>query len=206
MSHSIEVKSSLADKRKKTRQIDVGGVKVGGDAPITVQSMTNTYTADVDATVKQVESLEELGCEIVRVAVPDMESAEAIAQIKPRIKIPLIADIHFDWRLALVSLKSGADCLRLNPGNIGSKDRIKEVVTAAKEYGVPIRIGVNAGSLEKDILKEYGHPTSRGSGRKRHAPCHGFFEELDFDAIKVSLKASSVPLTIDSYTMLSEKD
>lgn len=194
----------MLDKRVKTRQIDVGGVKVGGGAPVTIQSMTNTHTADVDATVRQIESLEELGCEIVRVAVPDMESAEAVAQIKSRINIPLITDIHFDWRLALVSLEKGADCLRLNPGNIGSKERIAEVVNAAKECGVPIRIGVNAGSLEKDILKQYGHPTAEAlvESAMRHVR---ILEELDFDSIKVSLKASSVPLTIDAYRMLSSK-
>lgn len=204
MSHSVQVKSHGLCNRKKTRQIDVGGVLVGGDAPVSIQSMTNTDTANVDATVAQILALEELGCEIVRVAVPNAESAEAVAKIKQRISIPLITDIHFDWRLALASLKSGADCLRLNPGNIGSTERIAEVVSAAKGYGVPIRIGVNAGSLEKDILAKYGHPTAEAlvESAMRHVR---ILEELNFDAIKVSLKASSVPLTIASYRKLSEQ-
>lgn len=190
--------------RRKTKKIKVGNVPVGGGAPVTVQSMTNTNTADVKATVAQIKALTDAGCEIIRVAVPDMEAAEAIPAIKNSIEIPLIADIHFDWRLALKSLEGGVDCLRINPGNIGSKDRISEVVKASKDKGVPIRIGVNAGSLEKDILAKYGHPTAEAllESAMRHI---GILEEMDFTDIKISLKASSVPLTIESYRLLAEK-
>jgi (E)-4-hydroxy-3-methylbut-2-enyl-diphosphate synthase len=188
--------------RRKTRQINIGGVKVGGGAPVTVQSMTNTSTADVRSTVAQIKALEEAGCEIIRVAVPDMEAAGALRSIKRDISVPLIADIHFDWRLALKALDEGVDCLRLNPGNIGSKDRIKEVVKAARERSVPIRIGVNAGSLEKDILARYGHPTAEAmvESAVRHI---GILEDLDFTDIKVSMKASSVRLTVESYRKLA---
>lgn len=188
--------------RRKTRQISIGSVKVGGDAPVTVQSMTNTPTADVGATVTQIKALEEAGCEIIRVAVPDMEAAGALGAIKKAVSVPLVADIHFDWRLALKALDGGVDCLRLNPGNIGSKDRIKEVVKAAKERSVPIRIGVNAGSLEKDILARYGHPTAEAmvESAVRHI---GILEDLDFREIKVSMKASSVGLTVESYRKLA---
>jgi len=188
--------------RRLTRQIKVGGVKVGGDAPVTVQSMTNTHTADVKATVAQIKALEEAGCEIIRVAVPDMEAACALGAIKKAISIPLIADIHFDWRLALKALDEGVDCLRINPGNIGSRDRIKELVAAAAGRSVPIRIGVNAGSLEKDILAKYGHPTADAmvESAMRHI---GILEDMGFTDIKVSMKASSVRLTVESYRKLA---
>lgn len=188
--------------RRKTRELRVGTVKVGGDAPVTVQSMTNTDTADVASTVAQIKALTDAGCEIVRVAVPDMESAEAIRDIKRSISIPLVADIHFDWRLAIKCLEGGIDCLRINPGNIGDEDRIRAVVRAAKERCVPIRIGVNAGSLEKDILSRYGHPTPEAlvESAMRHI---SILEEMDFREIKVSLKASSVPLTVKSYRLLA---
>lgn len=190
--------------RKKTRQIKVGGVAIGGGAPVSVQSMTNTSTADVAATVAQIRALSAAGCEIVRVAVPDMDAAKAIKEIRAAIDVPLIADIHFDWRLALASLEQGAEGLRLNPGNIGSEDRIKEVVREAAGRAVPIRIGVNAGSLEKDILAKYGHPTVDAlvQSAMRHI---GILEDLGFFDIKVSIKASSVPLTVQSYRLLSEK-
>jgi (E)-4-hydroxy-3-methylbut-2-enyl-diphosphate synthase len=190
--------------RKKTRKIHVGPVAVGGDAPISVQSMTNTVTSDVPATVAQIKALEGAGCEIVRVAVPDMEAAVALSRIKKDISIPIIADIHFDWRLAMKSLDGGADGLRLNPGNIGSRERIREVVKAAQGAGVPVRIGVNAGSLEKDLLTKYGHPTAEAlvESALRHIR---ILEDEDFTEIKVSIKASSVPLTIESYRLLSSK-
>lgn len=190
--------------RRKTKEITIGKVKVGGSAPISVQSMTNTNTADVEATVGQILGLEDAGCEIIRVAVPYMDAADAIAHIRPRIHIPLIADIHFDSRLALRSIKNGADGLRLNPGNIGAKARVKEVVKAAKDCNVPIRIGVNAGSLEKDILKKYTHPTADAlvESALRHIR---ILEDAEFTDIKVSLKASSVLLTIASYRLLAEK-
>jgi (E)-4-hydroxy-3-methylbut-2-enyl-diphosphate synthase len=191
-------------KRRKTRQIRIGAVLVGADAPVSVQSMTNTDTSDVSATVAQIKRLEAAGCEIVRVAILDERSAEALGEIKKAIAIPLIADIHFDWRLALKAIDMGADALRLNPGNIGSEDRVKEVVKAAASRTIPIRIGVNAGSLEKDILERYGHPTAKAlvESALRHVR---ILEEMDFFDIKVSIKASSVPLTIESYRLLASK-
>lgn len=190
--------------RRKTREIRVGSVRVGGDAPITVQSMTSTDTADVRSTVAQIKALEAAGCEIARVAIPDMIAARAVGEIKKSVSVPLVADIHFDWRLALACLESGADCLRINPGNIGSEARTREVVKAARERGVPIRIGVNAGSLEKDILAKYGHPVPEAlvESAMRHIR---ILEDMGFSAIKVSLKASSVPLTVDSYRLLAER-
>ncbi|MFQ5464863.1 MAG: flavodoxin-dependent (E)-4-hydroxy-3-methylbut-2-enyl-diphosphate synthase, partial [Thermodesulfobacteriota bacterium] len=190
--------------RKKTRKIFVGPVPVGGDAPVSVQSMTNTVTSDVARTVAQIRGLVAAGCEIVRVAVPDMDSARAVGAIKREIPIPLIADIHFDWRLALASIDAGADGLRLNPGNIGSTGRIGEVVRAASERKLPIRIGVNAGSLEKDLLEKYGEPTAPGlvESAMRHVR---ILEEMGFADIKVSIKASSVPMTVAAYRLLSEK-
>lgn len=145
--------------RHHTRKVMVGNVAIGGDSPITVQSMTNTKTYDVDSTVSQILSLEEAGCEIIRVAVPDMESARAISKIKKQIHIPIVADVQFDYRLAIEAVKNGADKLRINPGNIGDKDRVKKVVETAKALGAPIRIGVNSGSLERDLLEKYKRPT-----------------------------------------------
>ena len=190
--------------RRKTRELRIGGVKVGGGAPISVQSMTNTDTANVEATVSQIKALEKAGCEIVRVAVPDMAAAESLKPIKKEIGIPIIADIHFDWRLALKAHDMGVDGLRLNPGNIGSNERVKAVVKEARDRKVPIRIGVNAGSLEKDILSRYGHPRAEAlvESAMRHIM---ILEDMDFRDIKVSLKASSVRMTIESYRLLSEK-
>ena len=191
-------------KRKKTRKINVGNVEVGGNAPISVQSMTNTPTADIKKTVKQIHRLEQAGCEIIRVAVPDLEAANAIKQIKARISIPIIADIHFDHQLALAAITSGCDGLRINPGNIGSKTKIKAILAAAKETDVSIRIGVNAGSLEKDILKKHKHPTAQAmvESALRHID---LFHELDFSRIKLSIKASDVLKTVDAYRLLSKK-
>jgi len=190
--------------RRKTRQIRVGNVAIGGDAPIVVQSMTNTDTRDVDATISQIERLEEAGCEIVRVAVPDSEAAEALGRIKSSIRIPLIADIHFDYRLALRAIDKGVDGLRLNPGNIGGRKRIEQVVRVAKERGIPIRIGVNAGSLEEDLLRKYHHPTPEAmvESAMRHI---SILEELDFYDIKVSLKASNIATTVEAYRLISQK-
>jgi (E)-4-hydroxy-3-methylbut-2-enyl-diphosphate synthase len=190
--------------RRNTRQLNIGGVLVGGGAPVSVQSMTNTDTSDVAATVAQIKALVDAGCEIVRVAVPDMDSANAVGEIKKAISIPLVADIHFDWRLAITCLEGGVDCLRINPGNIGDEDRVRQVVKGAAARGVPIRIGVNAGSLEKDILALYGHPTPEAlvDSAMRHI---SILEEMDFREIKVSLKASSVPLTVKSYRLLAER-
>ena len=190
--------------RKTTKQIVVGGAKIGRGAPVVVQSMTKTDTRDVPSTVSQIRRLQSAGCEIVRVAVLNKEAAVAIKSIRKKIKIPLIADVHFDHRLAIESVKNGADGLRINPGNIGSKLKVKEVVAAAKDRGVPIRIGVNAGSLEKDLLRKYRHPTPRAlvESAGRHIK---ILEDLKFRAIKVSLKASDVTKTVDAYRLFSKK-
>jgi (E)-4-hydroxy-3-methylbut-2-enyl-diphosphate synthase len=191
-------------KRKKKRQITVGKVKVGGLAPVSVQSMTNTFTQDVTATVLQIKRLEEAGCEIVRVAVPDKEAAEAISAIKDKISIPLIADIHFDYRLAIASAIAGADGLRLNPGNIGGSKKIKAVVDCAKKFNIPIRIGVNSGSLEKDILRKYKGVTAEGMVESaiRHIE---LLTSYDFYDIKLSIKASDVLRSVEAYRLLSSK-
>jgi (E)-4-hydroxy-3-methylbut-2-enyl-diphosphate synthase len=190
--------------RRKTRQISIGSVKVGGDAPISVQSMTKTDTRDVRRTVHQIRRLEAAGCEIVRVAVVDEEAARAIAEIKKKIHIPLIADIHFHYRLALKAMESGADGLRINPGNIGGRDRLKAIVTEAKARSIPIRIGVNAGSLEKDLLKRFGGATPEAmvlSGLRAIES----MEDFGFHLIKVSLKASDVLRAVEAYRLFSEK-
>ena len=191
-------------ERKRTRQITVGKVKIGGSAPIAVQSMTNTPTQNIAATVSQIKRLQEAGCEIVRVAVPDQEAAAAVAAIKAQIDIPLIADIHFNYRLAIAAAKSGADGLRLNPGNIGGRQKIKAVVACAKDHAIPIRIGVNAGSLEKDIIKKYNGVTPAGMAESglRHVD---LLRSLDFHQIKISLKASDVQRTVAAYRLLSAK-
>ncbi|MCX8130091.1 MAG: flavodoxin-dependent (E)-4-hydroxy-3-methylbut-2-enyl-diphosphate synthase [Clostridia bacterium] len=191
-------------KRRPTKRIRAGSLYIGGDAPVTIQSMTNTDTRDVKSTVEQIKKLEEAGCEIIRVAVPDAEAAEAIGGIKKSIRIPLVADIHFDYRLALSSMKMGADKIRLNPGNIGDRDRVMKVVEMAKERQVPIRIGVNSGSIEKHILEKYSGVTPEGMVESAlgHA---AILEELDFDQIAFSIKASSVPMTIAAYRLMSEK-
>ncbi len=190
-------------KRKKTRQISIGNIKIGGNAPISVQSMTNTKTTDTISTVKQIKALQDAGCDIVRVAVPDMKAAENISNIKNQVDIPLIADIHFDYRLALKAIEQGIDALRINPGNIGSKERVKAVVSAAKQKNIPIRIGVNAGSLDKNLLAKYGKVTAEAlvESAMQHVK---ILEELDFHDIKISLKAHDVPLTLDAYRLMSE--
>lgn len=189
-------------QRRKTRQISVGSVKIGGGAPISVQSMTKTDTRDIRRTVRQIHDLEGAGCEIIRVAVVDEEAARAIAEIKKRIRIPLVADIHFHHRLALLALESGADGLRINPGNIGGRERLKAVVKEAKGRSIPIRIGVNAGSLEKDMLKEYGGPTSEAMAASALRTIE-WMEDLGFHLIKVSLKASDVLRTTEAYRFFS---
>ena len=191
-------------ERRKTRQISVGGVKVGGDAPVVVQSMTTTDTSDIDTTVAQIHELEKVGCEIVRVAVPEQKSAEALAKIKSQIHLPMVADIHFDYKLALRAIEQGVDGLRINPGNIGGKDRVERVVKAAKERGIPMRIGVNSGSLERDLLERYGYPTAEAmvESALRHIR---ILEDLDFYDMKVSLKASHVGLAVEAYRLFSQK-
>ncbi len=190
-------------KRKKTRTIHVGKVAIGGDNPISIQSMSTTKTADVKATVQQIKELAITGCDIIRIAVPDILSAEAIKQIKRQISIPLIADIHFDYKLALASIKAGVDGLRLNPGNIGSEQNVLKVVDVARERKIPIRIGVNSGSLSKEKLKKYG---ISAQGIVESALEHvAILERANYNEIKISVKASSVPLTIESYKLLSSK-
>jgi (E)-4-hydroxy-3-methylbut-2-enyl-diphosphate synthase len=191
-------------KKELTRQITLGSVKIGRGAPVVVQSMTKTDTRDVASTISQIKRLESAGCEIVRVAVLNTDAAKAIRSIKKKIKIPLIADVHFDHRLALAAISSGADGLRINPGNIGSKQKVKEVVEAAKDNRIPIRIGVNAGSLEKDLLRKYGHPTAKAlvESAGRHIK---ILENLKFKSIKVSLKASDVMKTVEAYRLFSKR-
>ena len=195
---------SFTINRKKTRQIKVGEVKIGGMAPVAVQSMTNTFTQDIASTVSQIRRLEKAGCEIIRVAVPDEEAAKAIKAIKEKISIPVIADIHFDFRLAIASARAGADGLRINPGNIGSVKKVKAVVECAKELNIPIRIGVNSGSLEKDILKKYNGASAEAmvESAVRHIE---LLKSLDFHQIKVSIKASDVHRTVEAYRLLSSK-
>lgn len=190
--------------RRKTRQIQLGSVKVGGDAPITVQSMTKTDTRDVETTLLQIWALEAAGCDIVRCAVPVREAAEKLGEIKRQIRIPLVADIHFNYRLALIALEQGVDGLRLNPGNIGGKAFVQEVVNAAKERRVPIRIGVNAGSLEKDLLAKYGGPTAAGmvESALRHIR---ILEDCGYPEMKVSLKASDPLMMIEAYRTLADQ-
>ncbi|PRO65136.1 flavodoxin-dependent (E)-4-hydroxy-3-methylbut-2-enyl-diphosphate synthase [Alkalicoccus urumqiensis] len=184
--------------RKNTRPVKVGPLTIGGSDEVIMQSMTMTKTHDVEATVAEINRLEEAGCQIVRVACPHMEDAEAIPEIKKRINIPLVVDIHFDYRLALKAIEGGADKIRINPGNIGRKEKVEAVVNAAKEKGIPIRIGVNAGSLEKRILDKYGYPTA--DGMVESALHHiKILEDLDFHDIIVSMKASDVHLAIEAY-------
>ncbi len=193
----------LVQKRRPTRQISIGNVKIGSKAPICVQSMTNTQTQDVNATTRQIIALEKAGCEIIRVAVPDMEAALAIEKIKQQITVPIIADIHFDYRLALASAKAGADALRINPGNIGETKKIRAVVDCAKDHGISIRIGVNAGSLEKQIEQRLG--TTAEAMVESAIRNITILEELNFHDIKVSLKASDVSRTVKAYQLLSSK-
>ncbi len=190
--------------KKLTRQIHIGNVAVGGDAPCSVQSMCSTDTRDVAATMAQISGLADVGCEIVRCAVPDMDAAVALGQIKADSPIPVIADIHFDYKLALRVLEGGIDGLRLNPGNIGDKWKVAEVVKAAAERMVPIRIGVNAGSLEKELLEKYGHPTAEAMSESALGHIR-ILEDLNYQEIKVSLKASDVSKTVAAYRLLSKQ-
>ncbi len=180
------------------REVTVGGVKIGGTAPISIQSMTNTDTRNVAETVNQIRRLETAGCQIIRVAVPDMEAARAVGEIKKQIKIPLVSDIHFDYRLALECIKNGVDKVRINPGNIGDREKVKAVADACRERNIPIRIGVNGGSLEKELLKKYGKPTS--DALVESALSHvKILEDLDFSDIIVSIKVSDVPTMLEAY-------
>jgi len=190
--------------RRKTRQISIGSVKIGGDAPISIQSMTKTDTRDVRKTVNQIRRLEEAGCQIIRVAVLDEEAAQAIAQIKKKVNIPLIADIHFNYKLALKAMGYGADGLRINPGNIGGREGLKMIVNEAKHRSIPIRIGVNAGSLEKNLLKRFNGPTPEAMVWSALQTIQ-YLEDLHFHLIKVSLKASDVLRTVEAYRLFSKR-
>ncbi len=191
-------------KRRVTRRIYIGKVPIGDGAPVAVQSMTNTDTRDIQSTVNQIKSLARYGCEIVRLAIPDEDAANAFKKIRARVEVPLVADIHFDHRLALKVLEGNADGLRINPGNIGSQQAVEKVVRAASDRGVPIRIGVNAGSLQKDILAKYGYPSPEAMVES--ALIHvGILESKGFDKIKISLKSSNAINTIRAYELLSEK-
>ena len=185
------------------RQIKVGGVPVGGGAPVTVQSMTNTKTEDIEATVGQTLRLERAGCDIVRFAVPTMEAARVIGEIKKRVSIPVVADIHFDWRLAVCAADAGADKIRINPGNIGDTDRVKAVADKCRERGIPIRVGVNSGSLEKRLLEKYGGPTAEALAESAMENVR-LLNRFDFEDICISAKASDVPTTIKTYRLLSQ--
>lgn len=190
--------------RRKTRQIRVGNVLIGGDAPISVQSMTNTETTDVEATVKQIMQLADAGADIVRVSVPTMDAAEAFRLIKQRVSVPLVADIHFDYRIALKVADYGVDCLRINPGNIGREDRVQAVISCAKDKGIPIRIGVNAGSLEKDLQEKYGEPTPAAlvDSAMRHID---ILDRHDFQNFKLSLKSSNVFMAVSAYRLIAQQ-
>lgn len=201
---SCGIYMNIVESRKKTRQISLGTLQLGGGAPIAVQSMCNTDTRDATKTLEQIARLEQAGCEIVRLAVPDEEAAKALSAIRKGTKIPLIADIHFDYRLALASIKHGIDGLRINPGNIGGREKVFEVVRACKDKGIPIRIGVNAGSLEKHLLEKYRHPTPDAIVESAFGHIH-ILEDLGFTDLKVSLKASDVPTTVAAYRLFSEK-
>ncbi|MGL5381988.1 MAG: flavodoxin-dependent (E)-4-hydroxy-3-methylbut-2-enyl-diphosphate synthase [Culicoidibacterales bacterium] len=190
--------------RTQTRPVFVGGIQIGGNNEVVIQSMTTTKTRDVDATVEQILRLEQAGCQIVRCTCPTLADAQAIAEIKKRVSIPIVADIHFDYRMALAAIDAGVDKIRINPGNIGSDEKVRQVVEAAKAKNIPIRIGVNAGSLEKHILDKYGYPTAEGmlESAQYHVE---ILERLGFEDIIISMKASNVDLAIQAYQLAAEK-
>lgn len=190
--------------REHTKVIAIGDCKIGGGNPVAIQSMTNTKTEDVKATAGQILKLEEAGCEIIRCAVPTMEAAEALAQIKKQIHIPLVADIHFDYRLAIAAMEHGADKIRINPGNIGSVDRVRAVVDVAKEREIPIRVGVNSGSLEKDIIEKYGRVTAEGLVESALDKVR-MIEEMDYDNLVISIKSSDVLMCIKAHELIAEQ-
>ena len=190
--------------RNLTKEVSVGNVKIGGENPVAIQSMTNTPTEDVDSTVEQILRLEAAGCEIIRCAVPTMEAAEALRGIKKRIHIPLVADIHFDYRLAIASIENGADKIRINPGNIGSADRVKAVVDKAKEYQIPIRVGVNSGSLEKPFLEKYGQVTAQGIVESALDKVR-MIEDMGYDNLVVSIKSSDVLMCVEAHELIAKQ-
>ncbi len=196
--------TDIRGQRRKSRRIYIGRVPVGDGATVSVQSMTNTDTRDIQATAAQIRRLEEAGCDIVRLAIPDEQAANALRLIRREAAAPLIADIHFDYRLAIAAMKAGADSLRINPGNIGGRDRLEKVINEARAREIPIRIGVNAGSLQKDILEKYGHPTPEAMVESALEHIR-IFEEMDFTNIKISMKSSNVLNTISAYELLSDR-
>ena len=190
--------------RKETKVINIGGRKIGGGNPVAIQSMTNTKTEDVESTVAQILALEKAGCEIIRCAVPNMEAAQALQEIKKQIHIPLVADIHFDYRLAIAAIENGADKIRINPGNIGSEDRVRAVVEKAKEYEIPIRVGVNSGSLEKNLLEKYGGVTAEGIVESALDKVH-MIENMGYDNLVVSIKSSDVLMCVKAHELIAEQ-
>ncbi len=191
-------------KRNETKVIQIGTVKIGGGNPVAIQSMTNTKTEDVEATVAQILTLEKAGCEIIRCAVPTMEAAQALKEIKKQIHIPLVADIHFDYRLAIAAIENGADKIRINPGNIGSEDRVRAVVEKAKEYQIPIRVGVNSGSLEKELVEKYHGVTAEGIVESALDKVH-MIENMGYDNLVVSIKSSDVLMCAKAHELISEQ-
>lgn len=190
--------------RRSSRVVSIGDVMIGGDHPIAIQSMTNTKTEDVEATVAQIHAIEEAGCRIIRVAVPTMEAAQAIREIRNRIRIPLVADIHFDYRLAIAAVENGADKIRINPGNIGSRERVQAVVDACRERGIPIRIGVNSGSLEKDLIEKYGGVTAEGLVESALAKAD-LVESMGWDQLVISIKSSDVMTAIKAHEQIKDR-
>ena len=190
--------------RERTKVVQIGNVKIGGGNPIAIQSMTNTKTEDVDATVAQIHALEKAGCEIIRCAVPTIEAAEALGKIKKQIHIPLVADIHFDYRLAIAAIENGADKIRINPGNIGDASRVQAVVDKAKEHGTPIRVGVNSGSLEKNLVEKYGGVTAEGLVESAMDKVH-MIEEMGYDNLVVSIKSSDVLMCVKAHELIADQ-
>ena len=190
--------------RNETKVISIGNVKIGGGSPVAIQSMTNTKTEDVEATVNQILALEKAGCEIIRCAVPTMEAAEALREIKKQIHIPLVADIHFDYRLAIAAIENGADKIRINPGNIGSEDRVRAVVEKAKEYNVPIRVGVNSGSLEKELVEKYHGVTAEGIVESALDKVR-MIENMGYDNLVVSIKSSDVLMCVRAHELIAKE-
>ena len=190
--------------REQTKVIQIGDRKIGGGNPVAIQSMTNTKTEDVAATVAQIHALEEAGCDIIRCAVPTMQAAESLKEIHKQIHIPLVADIHFDYRLALAAIENGADKIRINPGNIGDEERVRAVVNAAKERGIPIRVGVNSGSLEKDIIAEYGHVTAEGLVKSALQKV-AMIENMGYDNLVISIKSSDVLMSIKAHELMDKQ-
>ena len=190
--------------RERTKVVQIGNVKIGGGNPIAIQSMTNTKTEDVDATVAQIHALEKAGCEIIRCAVPTIEAAEALGKIKKQIHIPLVADIHFDYRLAIAAIENGADKIRINPGNVGDASRVQAVVDKAKEHGIPIRVGVNSGSLEKNLVEKYGGVTAEGLVESAMDKVH-MIEEMGYDNLVVSIKSSDVLMCVKAHELIADQ-